>query len=118
MHHITTTLFLAGTALAISFGVHAQSPPGVDMSRYESIHETPKPSRGKTVPKSVLKGIQPGKNVETIGPSVGYANPRFSGPGVSEIRQPVLRGGISMKADGSASGARAPAPAGGHSGSR
>ena len=88
------------------------------MSRYESIHETPKPSRAKTATQAVPKDIQPGKNVETIGPSVGYANPRFSGPGVSEIRQPVLRGGISMKADGSASGARAPIAAGGHSGSR
>lgn len=117
MHYITT-IFFAGAALAVSVGAHAQSPPGVDMSRYESIHETPKSSRGQTVPKSLPKGIQPGKNVETIGPSVGYANPRFSGPGVSEIRQPVLRGGISMKADGSASGARAPVAAGGHSGSR
>ena len=107
---MTTTFLLAITALVAAFGVQAQSAPG-DMSRYESIHEAPKTSRGQPATQAVPKAISSGKNVETIGPSGGNGLSRFGGLGMSETAQPIVRPGISMKAGGAVAVERAPAPA-------
>ena len=89
-------------ALAAAFGAHAQSAPG-DMSRYESIHETPKASKAHPTPHVVPQGIQPGKRVETIGPSSSVGIGRPGSLGMSEAPQPVVRPGVPMTSGGTVS---------------
>lgn len=108
MHKITTIFLLAGTALSAAFGVQAQSAPGSDMSRYESIHEGSKPVRGQAAAHAVPKSIASGKGVETIGPSIGYSPSRSLG--MSESLQPIVRPSIAMKAGGAVAVEKAPAP--------
>lgn len=110
MHHITTTILLAGTALSVSFGVQAQSSTSGDLSRYESIYEATKDSRGQVTPHFLPKDTGPNKRVETISPSIKYAGPRVSAAGISETPQPIVRPSISMKADGTELMVRAPVP--------
>ena len=108
MHKMTTTFLLATTALLAAFGVQAQSASG-DMSRYESIHEAPKSSRGQSLTQAAPKAIFSGKNVETIGPSVSNRPSRSGGLGMSETAQPIVRPDISMKAGGAIASIKAPA---------
>lgn len=70
------------------------------MSRYESIHETPKTGKAHPTPHVVPQGIQPGKRVETIGPSAGYSMARPASLGMSEAPQPVVRSSVPMTSGG------------------
>lgn len=99
MHNTFISLLFTAILGATALGAHAQTAS--DLSRYESIYETHKASKAPAHP--VPHGIQPGKTVETIGPSSSQVIVRSSGLGMSEAPQPVVRPGVPMMAGGTVS---------------
>lgn len=101
MSKVSTIFLLAGVALAMAAqAVRAQTP--VDMSRYESIDAPTRSGRVHPAPKATAPaGMQPGKHVETIGPSGNQVIGRgAAGLGMSTAPQPVVRPGVPMTAGG------------------
>lgn len=101
--HKTLPTLLSGFALAMVSMAHAQSPGG-DMSRYESIYDSPKASGSYSATREAgPQGIQPGKRVETIGPMPSIAPGRSNSMGMTSAPQPLVRPGIPMTSGGTVS---------------
>lgn len=93
MRTLSNILLVLGSGLLLPGVVSAQA---VDMSRYESIYETPKKAPTVKASPPVNHGVHPGKHVETISASPAALSGATGNMGISSTPALVVRPSIPM----------------------